>query len=60
MSKLVHPDWRAAARAFAPDIPQEQVERIAPVLDALEARLRPLLTDLPLDLAPATDLEPGE
>ncbi len=60
MSKLVHPDWKAAARAFAPDIPEEQVERIAPVLDTLEAKLRPLLCKLPLDLAPATDLERGE
>lgn len=60
MSKLVHPDWKAAARAFAPDIPEEQVNRIVPVLDALETGFRPLLADLPLDLPPATDLEPAE
>lgn len=55
-----HPDWRAAARAFAPDIPEEQVERIVPVLDALDMKVRPLISRLPLELAPATDLEPVE
>jgi hypothetical protein len=55
-----HPDWRAAARAFAPDIPEEQIERIVPVLDALDTKVRPLIRRLPLELAPTTDLESVE
>ena len=59
MSKPPETDWTAAARLWAPEIPEEQVKRIAPVLDALEQTVRPVLSGLPFDLAPATDVEPG-
>lgn len=43
-------DWKKAAAALAPDIPSEQLERIGPVLDGLEANFRPLAAELhPLD-----------
>ncbi len=32
-------DWKAVAAAIAPDIPEEQIERIAPLLDAMRGRL---------------------
>ena len=46
-------DWKAAAAAFAPGIPVEQVEKIAPSLDGLEAAFRPLLAKLPVETEPA-------
>lgn len=30
-------NWKDVAAAVAPDIPQEQVERVAPLLDAMRA-----------------------
>lgn len=50
-------DWRAAARAFAPEVPLEQLDRIFPVLALLEEAVRPAIEGLPLDLPPATDVE---
>ncbi|MGE5486512.1 MAG: hypothetical protein ACM3ZB_01670 [bacterium] len=47
-------DWRAAARAFAPEVPAEQLDRIIPVLVSLEEVVRPAIEGLPLDLPPAT------
>lgn len=46
-------DWAALARATAPDLPDEQVARIAPVLDALEAQFRPVADGLPFAAEPA-------
>ena len=46
-------DWKAAAAAFAPDVPLEQLEKIAPSLDALEAAFRPQVAKLPLETEPA-------
>ena len=46
-------DWKAAAAAFAPDVPFEQLEKIAPSLDALEAAFRPQVAKLPLETEPA-------
>lgn len=48
-------DWKAAAAAFAPDVPAEQVEKIGPSLDALEAAFRPQVTParLPIETEPA-------
>ena len=46
-------DWKAAAAAFAPGIPAEQLEKITPSLDGLEAAFRPLLAKLPLETEPA-------
>lgn len=31
-------DWKAVAAAIAPDIPAEQIEKVAPLLDAMRAR----------------------
>ncbi len=60
MSKPPATDWKAAARAFAPEIPEEQVATLVPVLEALDRVVRPVLSGLPLDLAPVTDVETGE
>jgi hypothetical protein len=46
-------DWKAAAAAFAPDIPAEQVEKISASLDGLEAAFRPLVARLPVETEPA-------
>lgn len=48
-------DWKAVAAVLAPDIPAEQVERLAPSLNGLEAAFRPLVNEerLPLDTEPA-------
>jgi hypothetical protein len=47
------PDWKQAAAAFAPDIPAEEVERAALVLEKLEAQFRPLVSAIPLMTEPA-------
>ena len=46
-------DWKAAAAAFAPDIPAEQIEKISPSLNGLEAAFRPLLAQLSPEIEPA-------
>ena len=46
-------DWKAAAAAFAPGMPAEQLEKITPSLDGLEAAFRPLMAKLPLQTEPA-------
>ena len=46
-------DWKAAAAAFAPGMPAEQLEKITPSLDGLEAAFRPLVAKLPLETEPA-------
>jgi len=46
-------DWKAAAAAFAPEIPADQIEKISPSLDALEAAFRPQVARLPLETEPA-------
>ena len=46
-------DWKAAAAAFAPGIPAEQIEKIAPSLEGLESAFRPLVARLPLETEPA-------
>ena len=46
-------DWKAAAAAFAPGIPAEQLDKIAPALDGLNAAFRPLLAKLPVETEPA-------
>ena len=40
-------DWRKAAAALQPAIPEADVEKIAPVLDALEKSFRPLQGSIP-------------
>jgi hypothetical protein len=46
-------DWKAAAAAFAPDVPQEQLEKIIPALEALDAAFQPQLANLPPETEPA-------
>ncbi len=46
-------DWTAAAAAHAPDIPADQLARITPSLDALEAAFRPLVERLTHETEPA-------
>jgi hypothetical protein len=46
-------DWKAIAKAVAPDIPAEQVDRIAPPLDALETAFRPIVHTSPHETEPA-------
>ncbi len=42
------------------DIPEEALERIAPVLDALEAAFRPLAAAIPEDVEPAVTFKAEE
>jgi hypothetical protein len=55
-------DWRLAAAARCPEIPAAEVERIAPVLEALEAAFAPLAARIPFDVEPAAafSADPGE
>jgi hypothetical protein len=46
-------DWSAVARAVAPDIPADAVERYVAPLDGLESSFRPLARSLDLDTLPA-------
>jgi hypothetical protein len=36
------PDWKRAAAALDPPIPEADVEKLLPVMNALEAAFRPL------------------
>ncbi len=40
-------DWRKTAAAVAPSIPKEELEKIVPVLEALEAAFTPLRQTIP-------------
>ncbi len=51
------PDWKAIAHAKGFDIPDEQIEIIAPSLDSLDEAFRPLCARLTYDVEPAV---PGE
>jgi hypothetical protein len=46
-------DWKLIAAASRWNIPEADLERIAPVLDALEASFRPLVRSIPPDIEPA-------
>ncbi len=46
-------NWRELAAARGLDIPDEQIDRIAPALEALEAAFRPLLKPLEPQTEPA-------
>jgi hypothetical protein len=50
-------DWKKLAAALDPPIPPGEVDRIAPVLDALEAAFRPLQRSLSPDAIPWTGPE---
>jgi hypothetical protein len=53
-------EWKAIAKAAAPEIPAGDLDRIVAPLDALEAAFRPLVKDLPPDLEPASGLDAEE
>ncbi len=46
-------DWKGLARARGLDIPDADLEALAPRLDALEAAFRPLARQLTFDQEPA-------
>jgi hypothetical protein len=48
-------DWKEVVRGRGLAIPDEQVERIAPVLDALEKSFRDIANELPNELGMAVD-----
>ena len=49
-------DWIAVARARGLEIPEEQVARLAPSLEALERDFAPLKAKIPHQLEPAITL----
>ena len=49
-------DWMALARARGLDVPEEQVARLAPSLEALVRDFSPLKTKIPYELEPAITL----
>jgi len=49
-------DWKAIAQATGLEVPQEDWNRIAGPLDALEEAFRPLAKELPFDLEPSTGI----
>jgi len=55
-------DWRLAAKARCPDIPETEVERIVPVLEALEAAFVRAVARIPVEAEAATvfSAETGE
>jgi hypothetical protein len=53
-------DFKAIAHARGLDIPDADLDRIVPTLEALETAFRPLAADLPASLEPATGICPQE
>lgn len=51
-------DFRAVARARGLGIPEEELDRVARPLEAIEAAFRPLVAELPSLLEPATAICP--
>lgn len=49
-------DWMALARARGLDIPEEQVARLAPSLQALASDFAPLKAKIPYEVEPAITL----
>jgi len=45
--------WKKIAEAYDLRIPESDVERIVPSLDALESAFRPLTKNIPDDVEPA-------
>lgn len=46
-------NWKILATANGLGIPEEQLDRITPSLDALEAAFRPLAAGIPFEIEPA-------
>ena len=55
-------DWKKIASAIEPAIPAEDVEKVVPVLDALETAFRPLRKAIPAgtDLWSGPDADTGD
>lgn len=55
-------NWKLIAGAGRFEIPEHELDRIVPVLEALEADFRPLVKKIPTETEPATVLPggPGE
>lgn len=53
-------DWTEIARGHGLEIPEAELARMAPVLDALEAAFRPLAAAIPEDVEPAVIFRPTE
>jgi hypothetical protein len=53
-------DWKAIAKASGIEIPAEDLDRIVPPLDALEAAFRPLVKDLAPDVEPSVEFRMEE
>lgn len=53
-------DWKQIAAGYGLDIPEADVERAVPVLDALEAVFRPLVAAIPESVEPAVTFRAGE
>lgn len=47
-------NWKRIAEVEGFGIPEPDLDRIAPVLDGLEAALRPLVASIPHEIEPAT------
>ncbi len=52
------PDWKQAAKATAPDIPEAQLDAITPALNTLEALFRPLTSAVTAEDSPAIQFSP--
>ena len=52
------PDWKKAAQAIAPEIPDAQLDAITPALDLLENAFRPLTLDITAEDNPAVMFSP--
>jgi hypothetical protein len=53
-------DFKALAHARGLEIPEDELDRLAGTLSALEAAFRPLTAGLPSSLEPATVICPAE
>jgi hypothetical protein len=46
-------DWKLLAKALGLDISDQEIDRLKPALDSLEAAFRPLTASIPGDVEPA-------
>lgn len=53
-------DWKQIAKGSGLDIPEADIERIAPALDGLEAAFRPLTKSIPAAVEPAVTFRAEE
>ena len=51
-------NWQLMTQASQLDISQEELGRLTPVLDGLEAAFRPLTAKIPLETEPAVVFQP--